>query len=53
MLLGAQVPLLLLFVIVDTLLFWEQQQLKKNVGKQFWGCPKYKINFIQLVFMHT
>jgi len=26
---------------------------KKNAGKRFWGCPKYKVKFIQLSLMQT
>jgi len=27
--------------------------IEKNVRKRFWGCPKYKVNFIQLGLMQT
>ena len=26
---------------------------EKNVGKRFWGCPKYIVNLIQSSFMQT
>jgi len=26
---------------------------KKNVKKRFWGCPKFKVKFIQLGLMQT
>jgi len=26
---------------------------EQNVGKRFWGCPKYKVKFIQLFLMQT
>jgi len=26
---------------------------EKNVGKRFWGCPMYKVKFIQLGLMQT
>jgi len=26
---------------------------EKNVGKKFWGCPNYKVKFIQLGLIQT
>ncbi len=26
---------------------------QKNAGKKFWGCPNYKVKFIQLGFKQT